>query len=51
MLVFEMFNSANMAFSIHPLLNNGANEAIAAHGSDEQKNLYLPKLTEPARYA
>ena len=46
MLVFEMFNSANMAFSIYALLNNGAYEAIAAHGSDEQKNLYLPKLTE-----
>ncbi|HUO88184.1 MAG TPA: acyl-CoA dehydrogenase C-terminal domain-containing protein [Rhizomicrobium sp.] len=48
MLVFEMFNSANMAFSIYALLNNGAYEAIAAHGSDEQKNLYLPKLTEGA---
>jgi alkylation response protein AidB-like acyl-CoA dehydrogenase len=46
MLVTEMFNSANMAFSIYPLLNQGAYEAIAAHGSEEQKNLYLPKLTE-----
>ena len=34
MLVFEIFNSANMAFSIYPLLNNGAYEAIAVHGSE-----------------
>src|SRR5208337_1444874 len=46
MLVFEMFNSANMSFSIYALLNNGAYEAIEAHGSDEQKKLYLPRLTE-----
>ncbi|HXZ15088.1 MAG TPA: acyl-CoA dehydrogenase C-terminal domain-containing protein, partial [Roseiarcus sp.] len=48
MLVFEMFNSANMSFSIYALLNNGAYEAIEAHGSDEQKKVYLPKLTEGA---
>jgi alkylation response protein AidB-like acyl-CoA dehydrogenase len=40
----EMWNSANLAFALCPLLNNGAIEAIAAHGSDEQKQLYLPKM-------
>jgi alkylation response protein AidB-like acyl-CoA dehydrogenase len=42
--VFEMFNAANMAFSLCPMLTQGAYEAIAAHGSDAQKALYLPKL-------
>jgi alkylation response protein AidB-like acyl-CoA dehydrogenase len=40
----EMWNSANLAFALCPLLNNGAIEAIAAHGSEEQKRLYLPRM-------
>ncbi len=40
----EMLNSANMAFSLAPLLTASAIEALSAHGSDEQKSLYLPKL-------
>jgi len=40
----EMWNSANLAFALCPLLNNGAIEALAAHGSEEQKRLYLPKM-------
>ena len=40
----EMWNSANMGFALCPLLNQGAVEAIHAHGTDEQKNYYLPKL-------
>jgi len=40
----EMWQSANMAFGLCPLLNQGAVEAIAHHGSDEQKATYLPKL-------
>ena len=40
----EMLNSANMGFALCPLLNYGAVEAVHAHGSDQQKDLYLPKL-------
>src|SRR5210317_358386 len=32
----EMWNGANMAFALAPLLNSSAALAIAAHGSDEQ---------------
>ena len=42
--VFEMMHSANMAFGLCPLLTRGAIEALAAHGTDEQKRRYLPKL-------
>ena len=40
----EMWQSANMAFGLCPLLNQAAVEAIAVHGSKEQKDLYLAKL-------
>lgn len=40
----EMWQSANMSFGLCPLLNQGAVEAILSHGSDEQKDYYLPKL-------
>jgi acyl-CoA dehydrogenase len=40
----EMWNSANMSFALCPLLTIGAMEAIKAHGSDEQKARYLPRL-------
>jgi alkylation response protein AidB-like acyl-CoA dehydrogenase len=40
----EMWTSANMAFSLCPMLTQGAVEAITHHGSDEQKATYLPKL-------
>ena len=40
----EMWQGANMSFGLCPLLNQGAVEAIALHGSKEQKQLYLPKL-------
>ncbi|MEQ9639882.1 MAG: acyl-CoA dehydrogenase [Alphaproteobacteria bacterium] len=40
----ELWNSANMGFALCPLLNVGAVEAIYAHGSDEQKELYLPRM-------
>lgn len=42
----EMWTSANMAWSLCPLLTQGAIEAISSHGSDEQKRLYLEKLIE-----
>ena len=37
-------SSANMAFGMYPGLSHGAYEAIHQHGSDEQKQTYLPKL-------
>ncbi len=40
----EMWQGANMSFGLCPLLNQGAIEAIEAHGSDEQKSYYLEKL-------
>ncbi len=40
----EMLTSANMAFSLWSLLTQGAIDAIAHHGSAEQKAMYLPKM-------
>jgi alkylation response protein AidB-like acyl-CoA dehydrogenase len=40
----EMWNAASMAFGIGPVLTMGALEALAAHGSDDLKHVYLPKL-------
>ena len=40
----EMWNSANMAFALCPLLTQGAVELLQAHGSEEQKDSYLPRL-------
>jgi len=42
--VQEMWQGANMAFGLCPLLNQGAIEAIEAHGSEELKAEYLPKM-------
>ena len=42
--VLEMWSSANMSFSLCPLLNIGAVELLQAHGSPEQKRLYLEKM-------
>lgn len=42
--VGEMFSSANMAFNMYQGLTHGAYNAIHAHGSDEQKAMYLPKM-------
>ncbi len=46
--VQEMWQGANMAFGLCPLLNQGAVEAIAAHGSDELKKTYLEKMISGA---
>jgi 3-(methylsulfanyl)propanoyl-CoA dehydrogenase len=40
----EMWNSAAMAFGIGPVLTMAAIDALTAHGSDELKRAYLPKL-------
>ncbi|QDQ27963.1 acyl-CoA dehydrogenase [Chitinimonas arctica] len=44
--VEEMWKSANMAFSLCPLLTLGAIAAIEHHASDELKATYLPKMAE-----
>ncbi|MBA2964749.1 MULTISPECIES: acyl-CoA dehydrogenase C-terminal domain-containing protein [Ramlibacter] len=41
---YEMLNSANQAWTMYPGLSHGAYEALHAHGTDEQKKVYLPKL-------
>ncbi len=40
----EMVSGANMAFGMYPGLAMGAANALHAHGSDEQKQKYLPKI-------
>jgi alkylation response protein AidB-like acyl-CoA dehydrogenase len=42
--VQEMWQGANMSFGLCPLLNQGAVEAIMAHGSEDLKADYLPKM-------
>jgi acyl-CoA dehydrogenase len=41
---FEMWNAANMAFSLCPLLTMGAIELLSKHASHSLKAQYLPKL-------
>jgi len=42
--VDEMSQSANMAFSLCPMLTKGVVTALSLYGSDEQKQTYLEKL-------
>jgi alkylation response protein AidB-like acyl-CoA dehydrogenase len=42
--VGEMFASSNMAFGMYQGLTHGAYSAIHAHGTQEQKETYLPKM-------
>ena len=42
--VGEMLNSANLSFTLCPLLTDGAVEALLTAGSDDLKATYLPKL-------
>lgn len=42
----EFALSANHAFAMYPGLSHGASETIMAHGTDELKNMFLPKLTD-----
>ena len=42
--VGEMFSSANQAFTMYQGLTHGAASAILAHGTDAQKDTYLPKM-------
>ena len=42
---YEMLNSANQAWTMYPGLTHGAYAALHAHGTDEQKQTYLHKMT------
>ena len=42
--VNETFVSANMAFNMYQGLTHGAYSAILFHGTDDQKQTYLPKM-------
>jgi alkylation response protein AidB-like acyl-CoA dehydrogenase len=44
----EMWNAAAMAFAVAPLLTMSALDALLAHGSDELRRVYLPKLVSGA---
>jgi alkylation response protein AidB-like acyl-CoA dehydrogenase len=46
--VTEMWQSANMGFGLVLLLNQGAVDAIHAHGTAEQKATYLPNMISGA---
>ena len=46
--VTEVWQSANLAFALCPLLTQGAIEAIAHHASDELKQTYLPNMVSGA---
>ena len=45
MAVGEMWQAANLALSLCPLLSQAAIEAIETLGTHEQKELYLPRMT------
>lgn len=42
----EMLCSANLSFSMYPLLAHGVAAALSVHGSEELKNRFLPRLID-----
>ncbi|NRH29970.1 acyl-CoA dehydrogenase C-terminal domain-containing protein [Pseudomonas sp. MS19] len=46
LMVSEMVGASNTSWGMYPGLTHGAMSAIHAHGSEEQKQTYLTKLTE-----
>jgi len=47
-VALDSLGGANMAFALCPILSVGAIEAINHHGTDRQKELFLPKLSTGA---
>ncbi|MGB3807219.1 MAG: acyl-CoA dehydrogenase C-terminal domain-containing protein [Erythrobacter sp.] len=43
-VVEEYMSTANQAFAMYPGLTTGATSALLAKGSDEQKQMYVPKM-------
>ncbi|SDH03675.1 hypothetical protein SAMN05216603_105199 [Pseudomonas benzenivorans] len=46
LIVSEMVAAANQSWAMYPGLTHGAMSAIHAHGSEEQKQTYLTRMTE-----
>ncbi|MDP7592272.1 MAG: acyl-CoA dehydrogenase C-terminal domain-containing protein [Litorilituus sp.] len=44
--ISELFSGANHSFAMYPGLSHGALATIEEHGSDFQKNTFMPKLVE-----
>jgi alkylation response protein AidB-like acyl-CoA dehydrogenase len=42
--LYEMMNSANQAWLMYSGLSHSAYECLMAHGTEQQKDLYLPKI-------
>jgi 3-(methylthio)propanoyl-CoA dehydrogenase len=42
--LMEMVQGANMAFGLGPMLTYAGIEALIAHGTDEQKSVWLPRI-------
>jgi 3-(methylthio)propanoyl-CoA dehydrogenase len=43
-LIEEMWNGANVAFALCPMLTRGAIDALELRGTEAQRDLYLPKM-------
>ncbi|HEY2462580.1 MAG TPA: acyl-CoA dehydrogenase [Steroidobacteraceae bacterium] len=43
-LIEEMWNGANVAFALCPMLTRGAIDALELRGTESQRDLYLPKM-------
>ncbi len=46
--ITEFFSSANHSFAMYPGLSHGALATIEEHGSEQQKQTFMPKLVEGA---
>ena len=44
LVIQELLTTANLSWSMAPLLTQGAIDLLAHHGSEDQKQRYLPKL-------
>jgi 3-(methylthio)propanoyl-CoA dehydrogenase len=43
-LIEEMWNGANVAFALCPMLTRGAIDALELRGTESQRDMYLPKM-------
>ncbi|HWS74241.1 MAG TPA: acyl-CoA dehydrogenase family protein, partial [Quisquiliibacterium sp.] len=44
LVVEDLLGTANWAWAMYPGLSHGATRTVKAHGTEEQKRIYLPKL-------
>ncbi len=44
MVMSEMVGTSNWSFGMYPGLSHGCMHTLEAHGSEEQKNMFLPKM-------